>query len=541
MHPSTVSPLQLPKPRTHLSALCVLPAPALECVLCSGLRAFTLQALQCAAAEAGVLPEEFQALQRATAFSARAMAKRTAAGRIVAAANVEVDGGEADYDDALAMLAFFDRLHSVLPDNDAEDGNDNIETSVWSSGRNASGVGARPGEGDVNVVSPTASPSRHGSAFDILPFVSVSAGGHHSAAITAGGEMFVTGSNEAGQLGLGHISNAHAWTSVAPVGLDAQNDGRMLPASARIASVSCGLKHTIVVTGSGHVYSCGDNELGQCGVGTNNQIQKCYQQNRGKDRISMSRSRNHLLYEDPNSPPSRVLQLTAVRGVTARNDAALWLGGVSQVAAGFSLSLVLLADGRVLAAGQCNELGMDGGAEFAPVDCFGYKIARVGVGGIDTVMLVTANNMVLVTGKRKTGLSVIGGLGCGLVSHLSIGDGFAIARTDEGAVIYSRNRKRFEMTEEFFDIYAVTVSAGARHYALVTCTGGVMACGSNAFGAVAAGQMGLTLQGGVDARVIRPFVLPLSDVDLPPGFHALDVSAGAFHTLYLLAKDHSNE
>jgi hypothetical protein len=71
----------------------------------------------------------------------------------------------------------------------------------------------------------------------------------------------------------------------------------------------------------------------------------------------------------------------------------------------------------------------------------------------------------------------------------------------------------------------------------VTSSGGVIAGGSNAFGAVAAGQMGLTLQGGVDARLVRPFLVPLSPVALPSGFRALDVSAGAFHTLYLLIRD----
>lgn len=152
-------------------------------------------------------------------------------------------------------------------------------------------------------------------------------------------------------------------------------------------------------------------------------------------------------------------------------------------------------------------------------------------------MLLTADNMVLVTGKRQCGLSVIGGLGLSRVTHLSVGEGFAIASTDERAVAVSVHRKRFYVTDELMAVDAACVSAGISHYAIATENGGALAGGANAFGQVAAGEMGLTIEGGQNARVIRPHRVLLSPVHVPSGHRVLQVAAGSFHTLFLLAAE----
>jgi alpha-tubulin suppressor-like RCC1 family protein len=213
---------------------------------------------------------------------------------------------------------------------------------------------------------------------------------------------------------------------------------------------------------------------------------------------------------------------------------------VVQVAAGTAHSVALLADGRVFAAGDNSrgQLGVrEGGGRadgFVRVDCYGHRVQRVGCGA-DTTMFLTVDNMVLVTGKRLAGLSVIGGLGSSRVTHLSVGASLAVARTAASDAVVSRCRKRFEVTEDLTRVFSRSVSAGVGHYALVTEDGGAMASGLNAFGQVAAGQMGLTAQGGADARVFRPHYVPLSRVEVPDGYRALSVAAGNFHTLYLLA------
>lgn len=154
-------------------------------------------------------------------------------------------------------------------------------------------------------------------------------------------------------------------------------------------------------------------------------------------------------------------------------------------------------------------------------------------------MMLTTDNMVLVSGKRKCGWSVIGGLGVSRVTHLSVGERFAIARTAQGDVAVSLHRKRFCVTEELRAVRARCVSAGTSHYSIVTEGGRVLAAGGNAFGQVGSDPnfpMGLTIQGGHNARIIRPYRVPLSNLHIPHGYRALQVAAGAFHTMFLLEK-----
>lgn len=149
-------------------------------------------------------------------------------------------------------------------------------------------------------------------------------------------------------------------------------------------------------------------------------------------------------------------------------------------------------------------------------------------------MFLTRDNMVLVTGKRA-GLSVIGGLGNARVAHLSVGASLAVAVTEAGEVVLSRCKKRFEIAEDVRGLRCACASAGVGHMGLVTVDGEVLASGYNAFGQVGQGEMGLTIQGGLNARVIRPHFVQLDEVTVPEGYRALAVAAGSFHTLYLLA------
>lgn len=265
----------------------------------------------------------------------------------------------------------------------------------------------------------------------------------------------------------------------------------------RVAQVACGAAHTVVLTGQDELLVAGANDYGQLGTGDIHQ------------RIDFS----------------KCAQFTS--------------HAVSMLAAGAAHTVVLTEDGCVYATGD-NANGQLGGRRdkgrrvFQPVGCFGRKVVRIACGS-DTTMLLTVDNMVLVTGKRQCGMSVIGGLGISKVTHLSVGEGFAIASTAENHVAVSAHRKRFCVTDELLGVNAHCVSAGVSHYAIVTAEGGVLAGGANAFGQVAAGQMGLTIEGSQYARIIRPHRVPLSVVDIPPGYRALQVASGAFHTLYLLA------
>lgn len=78
--------------------------------------------------------------------------------------------------------------------------------------------------------------------------------------IGEGGEVFATGSNACGQLGLGSLGKKMVTkvtkVDVSPLG------------SAKAVRVSCGMEFTVVVADDGSVYACGHPEYGQTGQGS---------------------------------------------------------------------------------------------------------------------------------------------------------------------------------------------------------------------------------------------------------------------------------
>lgn len=89
--------------------------------------------------------------------------------------------------------------------------------------------------------------------------VSASAGKQYTVILTESGEIYATGENDTGQLGLGDNTNRNVFTKVEikPWGAD------------RVVSISARTNHTIIVTESGRVYTTGGNNEGQLGLGDN--------------------------------------------------------------------------------------------------------------------------------------------------------------------------------------------------------------------------------------------------------------------------------
>lgn len=546
---------------THLAVFAALPATALDRILDYVSRTSAFRALLCAAsaerANGDITALAAATLERAVCDAVTHNLRESDVGLLLlrgeatslSSADLGRDSAaEAVLSQRLAMLAHVERLEMRCVATADRDGRDTVErvvvvegAEVWSAGRNDAGQGARRMAADVNALSRCVPPIRP-PPDDAVVFVA--AGGRHSAALTACGSLFMSGANECGQLGLGDLVPRNGWVPIVGNlgskdglrgGSEMTTRGEGRSRGARIAMVACGRQHTILLTGDGRVLACGANENGQCGIESKGtldcnsvDISNCW---RGADKRPSSLAA--LL-----APPARSTHFAPVSGLSETD--AEWMGGAVQVAAGFEHSVVLLGDGRVFSTGSNTrgQLGVRSHAgfrsRFERVDCYGHRVVRVGCGA-DTTMMLTCDNMVLVSGKRATGLSVIGGLGSSLVTQLSVGDGFALSRTKEGFVVESRFRKRFELNDDKLHLFSTNISAGVRHYAFVTEDGGAMACGFNAFGQVAAGQMGLTIQGGLDARIIRPHHVSLSRVAIPEGYRTLQVASGAFHTLYLVA------
>ena len=95
------------------------------------------------------------------------------------------------------------------------------------------------------------------------PIVSVSAGHHHTLCVTAGGELWAFGRNDAGQCGVGadapRVISAPAW--IAALSPDAPGNA----GAGAIVSVAAGPRHSIAVTSEGAAYAWGAAEEGVLG------------------------------------------------------------------------------------------------------------------------------------------------------------------------------------------------------------------------------------------------------------------------------------
>lgn len=86
----------------------------------------------------------------------------------------------------------------------------------------------------------------------------VDCGDRHTAMIDVTGKVLVCGANDHGQLGLGPVDPSAPQILVP----------REVPDFTDCAKqVACGEQHTLILSVSGLVYSCGDNRTGQLGTG----------------------------------------------------------------------------------------------------------------------------------------------------------------------------------------------------------------------------------------------------------------------------------
>ncbi|PWA22073.1 hypothetical protein CCH79_00010338 [Gambusia affinis] len=83
----------------------------------------------------------------------------------------------------------------------------------------------------------------------------IACGDEHSALVTGNGKLFMFGSNNWGQLGLGSKQTVQKPTCVKAL------------KGEKVQLVACGRNHTLISTEQGHVFACGGNGEGQLGLG----------------------------------------------------------------------------------------------------------------------------------------------------------------------------------------------------------------------------------------------------------------------------------
>jgi len=113
-----------------------------------------------------------------------------------------------------------------------------------------------------------------------LPLVGVAAGDGHAIVITAHGTAFVWGENRHSCCGREYpaeltvplamklLPSSSSSQSLLPVVVGGSSDGLMIVDELAIRDAACGLEHTMLVTRSGRLLVCGNNNFGQLGIAT---------------------------------------------------------------------------------------------------------------------------------------------------------------------------------------------------------------------------------------------------------------------------------
>ena len=180
--------------------------------------------------------------------------------------------------------------------------------------------------------------------------VAIAAGGLHSLAVRSDGSVVAWGNNIAGQLGDGTSTGPATCPptggqpcSTTPVQVEGVGGAGAL---SGVVAVAAGARHSLALRSDGSVVAWGSNPIGELGVGTRTGPERC-----------------PLVGMDPGDPCSTTpVQVHGVGGVGT-------LAGVAAVAAGQSDSLALRSDGSVVAWGS-NEFGLLGqGTTTGPETC----------------------------------------------------------------------------------------------------------------------------------------------------------------------------
>ncbi|KAL8273903.1 hypothetical protein Esti_002226 [Eimeria stiedai] len=118
-------------------------------------------------------------------------------------------------------------------------------------------LGAHVGDRGGDLTAPVSSLAVAAAGASNWKLLTVACGGSHTLALTLGGSLWVWGSNEKGQLGVGEEETQDEHE---PFLLDCFS----LP----VKRIACGEAHCLVVTAHGNVLSWGSNDLGQLGLGS---------------------------------------------------------------------------------------------------------------------------------------------------------------------------------------------------------------------------------------------------------------------------------
>ena len=142
-----------------------------------------------------------------------------------------------DIDDVTSIIC--GRYHTFILKNDG---------SLWGCGQNSSGQLGLNDTTDRNVFTQVTTNVNN----DVSQ---IACGAYHTFILKNDGSLWGCGQNSSGQLGLNDDNNRTTFTQVTT---NINND---------VKQIACGFNHTIILKNAGSVWSCGENEYGQLGLG----------------------------------------------------------------------------------------------------------------------------------------------------------------------------------------------------------------------------------------------------------------------------------
>jgi alpha-tubulin suppressor-like RCC1 family protein len=247
----------------------------------------------------------------------------------------------------------------------------------------------------------------------------IAAGYYHSLALTNGGEIYATGSNTDGRLGVGDDERRNSFTRAS------------LPTGANITAIAAGGNHSLALDGSnGKVYAAGSNGNGQLGFNSGSGDKKTFTEvplPAGANIKAIAAGYAHSLALDNNGK---------VYATGFGNNGRLGLGSsigdqygfaevplpagsnIIAIAAGGSHSFLLDNNGSIYAAGEgyYGQLGLGSGSDeniFTEVPSLS-GVDKIAGGGNHSLALTDDNKL------YATGLHGNGELGLGETTNVYI-------------------------------------------------------------------------------------------------------------------------
>uniref|UniRef100_A0A0G4F642 HYR domain-containing protein n=1 Tax=Chromera velia CCMP2878 TaxID=1169474 RepID=A0A0G4F642_9ALVE len=272
--------------------------------------------------------------------------------------------------------------------------------------------------------------------------VGVACGGSHSAAWTEEGNLFMWGRGEDGQLGLGDRETRHNASLVSAAVLEGE----------AVTQVALGRMHTLIACRSGRLFSWGKNDAGQVGNGRSGDLEReaspveVFVGTGGERVVAVAAGADHSLILTSSG---KVLGFGdneyGQLGLGSSEDifsTPQWVEklpeGVVEIAAGGSHSFVRVKDGRVFSFGknENGELGLGHTTtQREPREVEGVRVERLWKGGYRSLssLLITGGGVVG-AGRNEEGQLGLGG-GEGLshrdkLSFVSLLDESGIAPLD---------------------------------------------------------------------------------------------------------------